>query len=529
MSDKISNRVEEAKSKLIANCENALINKLTHMYGTPKLVSTTAKLEQVQGETTSTIKFSGSIKIKADVIDDNLKNVEFDIPVDQDLFEIEDDFVTENVDSAEGVDPVESIPVSVVNAFPLQADLSLFRLVDDGSDYYKVFHPSLDSGKEIGVISKKEYPTLNSKEAVLKDILANQILRSEASNHYDLSFTGSFVEPSIEKIAVEQPSIVADEPLTVEARSYKGWDIMTDPNQLAMTRFKATNPKFPGEIAEGNSMAGIRSIIDEIEAGTFSTIKTEEIPDVAPEPEQIPEEIVAHIDNGFRRAQSSDATKVAAKKEALYSKIVNELVAHLNTLQYGSVKVITASETFDDSLTGEVVVTAELLADSPRIASIPVRVDNSSYKLPTKAVVASLIAKSRDLRAEIEATIAQEEVEALARIDEKENFYEKEADNIIHDRVTKTAAASEGGGALGYGPNEVMRVQKHFLGLPDDFKEGDTVYADGCHWQLVSKADQKLSAGEDDGSLWTFHRVAPDGKKPKHTLRANQDEQSLDK
>ena len=202
-----SARVNEAKEKLVRESENKLLSKFYTLHGTGKIASSETDLKQVAGASTSDIVFTGTIKVKANIGD---KQIELALPVTANAVEfLDDQELTALINTAETKTAADEI-MDIAQTFALQADLTQFVLEDDGSDYLKVFHPALDSGRELGVISKEEYASLQDKEAFFRNTIADQIKNSTLENHYDLSFVGSFSEPSVQAVRVESIITAAD-------------------------------------------------------------------------------------------------------------------------------------------------------------------------------------------------------------------------------------------------------------------------------------------------------------------------------
>jgi hypothetical protein len=454
-------RIDEAKEKLVRDSENKLLTRFFTLYGNGKIASATeTTLTQVAGASTSDIVFDGSITVNANV---GNKTISISLPVKANTVELIDDTELKSlVDSAE-IKTTADETIDLVQAFPVQADLSQFLLHDDGSDYLKVYHPALDSGRELGVISKAEYESLKDKEAFFKETLENQIKNSILENHYELSYAGSFSEPSIQSIQVESIITAADF------------------NKETVTK-----------------TAALEEPVEAVEEGNL---------------------FLGHQADSYRQAEEFESQKTQAEIDRLSTKLANEVVAHLRNLRYNDVKVLSV----DNSDAASFKVTASLIDEvGEKVVTFSVPVRDFSYSLPKKEVIAKLVSETADLQSKIAESITQETLDRIQDIDEAELWKENETTAAFEEeKITKTAG--EVGGVQFIGPVDVLNIDKHTLasyGIPEDMEIGEKVYADGFHWQLTSKDQNNLSKEANSGSVWTFTKVAPTEKQPEHEVKA---------
>lgn len=462
-----ASRIEEAKAKIVRDSENQLLTKFFRLFGNGTLASTSeASLKQIAGVSSSDIVFDGSIKISADVIDNKgTRKVSVSLPVKANAVEIAEDGELKAL--VEGSEIKADEVIDITQAFPLKADLAQFLLHDDGSDYLRVYHPALDSGKELGVISKEEYNSLPDKEAFFKETLENQIKNSTLENHYDLSYVGSFSEPSVQSIHVENIVTAAD----LEPRE-----------TVTKTAALVEEPAVEKEAEEENVF-------------------------------------LAHQADTYRQAEEFDTQKTQQDLDRLATKLANEVVAYLRGMNYNDVKVLSV----DNSDTASFKVTASLIdASGDKVVTFAVPVRDLAYSLPKKEVVAKLVSETADLQSKIAESLAQETIERMKEIDDAESWKETETQAAINDdKITKTAG--EVGGVQFIGPVDVLNIDKHTLasnGIPEDMEVGETIFADGFHWKLTSKDKDNLSKEANSGSVWTFTKVAPTDKEPEHEVKA---------
>lgn len=458
-------RIQEAKDKLVRDSENKLLTKFFTLYGNGKIASESeTSLTQVAGASTSDIIFDGSITIKANVGD---RTVSVSLPVKANTVELIDDAELKTLIDATEIKAESEDTIDLVQAFPVQADLTQFVLHDDGSEYLKVYHPALDSGKELGVVSKEEYNSLQDKEAFFKEILENQIKNSSLESHYELSYVGSFSEPSVQSIQIENIITSAD---------------------LESTTVTKT--------------AALEETVETVEKDA--------------EEENL---FLAHQADSYRQSEEFAAQKTQEELDRLATKLANDVVAHLRGLNYNDVKVLSV----DNSDVASFKVTASLIdAVGEKIVTFAVPVRDAAYVLPKKEIVAKLVSETEDLQSKIAESIAQETLERMKEIDADEIWKENETEAALTDeKITKTAA--ESGGILMIGPLDVLNIDKHTLasyGIPEDMEIGDVVYADGFHWKLTSKDRDNLSKEANSGSIWSFTKVAPTDKQPEHEVKA---------
>lgn len=461
-------RVQEKKETLIRDAENRVVAKFIGLYGNGVLAESKADLTQVAGKTDSDIVFDGTITVGLSVIHSKgTKGISVPVKVAASEIELpEDKELDATVEAAEEVVAEDdSAAIAIAEAFPVKASLDGFKVYDDGSKFLKIYHPALDSGKELGIVSKDEYSSLSDKEAFFKDVLENQIKNSSLESHYELSFEGTFVEPTVEVKAAAEEIVTA--------------------NDLSETK------------------------------------ETVEAPEVVVEAEDDKENLfLAHSSNGYEQSLQFEAQKTEADVRRLATQVANDMVSHLRSLKYDDVKVL-AVEQPEPSI---FQVTASLIDSAgEKIITLNVPVRDDAYTLPKKELVADLVSKTVDLQSKIGESIAKDTLEKTTLIDEIEEEQAQELEAALAPVKIEKTAGGDVGGVQFIGPVDVLNMDKHTLassGIPEDLEIGSVIYADGFHWKLTSKNKDNISKEADSGSVWTFTKVPPTDKAPEHEVVA---------
>ena len=456
-------RIQDAKDKVVRDSENLVIAKFLNFYGNGVIAESTSDLNKVEGVSTTDIVFDGTVKVTANVIHGKgTKKVAVDVSVKNNTVEVAEDADLKAL--VDGTDVAAEEVITVAEAFPIKANLGAFKVYDDGSEYLKVFHTALDSGKEIGIIGKDEYSSLQDKESFFKEVLTNVAQNPDLENHYTLEFEGSFTEPTIEYHETREVVTVNDLATEVEKTASEE-PVVEEPTQTEENLFLARQS-------------------DTLEQSVqFETQKTQD-----------------------------DLNRLATR-------LANDVVSYLRALKYDDAKVLSV----DNSDAASFKVTASLLDNyGEKVISFSIPVRDSSYSLPKKEVVADLVSKTRDLQSIIADDIAKDTIEKLNAIDENENWEKEELKAALAPSIEKTAGGDVGGVQF-IGPVDVLRVDKHSAissGIPEDLEVGSVIFADGFHWKLTSKDEQNLGKEANSGSIWTFSKVAPSDKQPEHELKA---------
>jgi hypothetical protein len=447
-------RITEVKDSLVRTGINKVVNQFMKLFGNSKLVDVSTDFKQTEGETSTSIVFEGTMTVVASVEDNQgSKKVSVKIPVKGNSIEMLDDVELKKI-VAETKPEESKIETEQTKVASLPVDLSKFEIVDDGSEFLKIYHSAMDTGAELGVIHKNEYSTLTNKEVVLKEIFENQILGSHLENHYELKFEGSFVEPQIQ--------------------------VKADLSQVK--RIDLVEPKEEVEVQK--------------------------------------DLLLAKQTEGYRLAQEVDEQKVASQKAKLESQITRELVLHLADMGFVGAKILSTDTSslnvVENSIDGSVSIKAAV-HDSGDIknVTIPIVVSASSYILPKKDVVSEFLKIAENVTLETEKQLNQEMKSKLEEINKLEDWTEKQTEAIISDSKIEKVATADSGGMQYFGPVDVLQVEKHLLGLPEDTELGTIIFADGYYWKLTDKNKNQLSKGEGDGNIWTFTKVDVPKDAPK--------------
>jgi len=255
---------KEAETRVVRAVENTFVKQLFDAYGNGKLYEVSQpNLERIEGTSTGTYAFNGKVQVSANVTDSSgLKQFKAEIPVKSSVVELLDiDDLKKIINDTEVQSPPETFDVSA-ESIPLKADLGNFRVVDDGSEYLKVYHNALDLGKELGVFHKEEYEKMDDKEASFKEILENQITHSAIESYHTLEFEGSFVEPQIEVRADETVLTSSDYKKCLNCNEQLD-DCTCDPSQTE------DDPKKHSVEAEAEEDVSLEATTDEIVDNDF--------------------------------------------------------------------------------------------------------------------------------------------------------------------------------------------------------------------------------------------------------------------
>jgi len=461
-------RFAELKDRLVRESEYKIISTLTKIYGNAKLVGSTTDLKSVEGETSTAIVFSGTVEVHATVEDaKGVHKIALPVPVQQNVTEVpEEEVITDVVNTSPvqqgpGTTFEETVTTGIVEAFPLNSSLDQFRVVDDGSSFLKVYHPALDTGRELGVVGKLDWANTPNHEAILKEIFANQV----DPNHATLTFTGSYAEP-----VIEAKEMTDEEKEEAEKQKKEAAGFMCE---------TCNQPMFNCECDEK----------DDKEAKDAS-------------------EMLSVASDSFRQNVELEASREERSKEKFTTTLVNAIASHIQSFNIGAVHVQQVDDTaLDESYNGHVRISATY---DGRILSIPVQVNGGEYKLPKKAEVITLLGGSVDTKAEEAAEFDREAIAKIEEVDALNTYNDQQVEAALEDpKPTITKTAGEFGGIQYIGPVDTIRCERHLLGLPEDTEVGTVVYADGHHWKLTQKNDveHQLGKEKDSGSTWIFEKM----------------------
>jgi hypothetical protein len=535
----IMNKFETAKERLITSAQRIAGDYIFHKYGSAHLVGDPkVELTSTEGPTGSSFVFNGSISVVA-ASDGILNQVGVNMTVNENNIEVE------------GETSVESKIEQALNAAENQsetvvASLDGFKLENNGSKYLQVKHAALAEAT-IGVVGQAEYEASKDKVSLLKSVV------KDAFPQTSIKFEGSFVEPVIEKIAAheheyqkgEHGSVVTcpcgafkftedylkENPPVVEqpVQPKESWltDVNANEPEVLMCPECETPNQF-GELCQRclNEQEERAAEGRQPEASKVYSIK-----------ENMPR---ASMTDHLAQLLQLEDQKVASANDKIKTEAVNALVSMLQSMGHGSVKVAEVSDkcwmchenkatersgghsichecakerelsTVPIKSSLDVMITVDD-AGTIKAVNIPVEIKADKVVLPKKVLVSELISKGLDINAKLSESFAQEVLNKIAAIEEKVAYETKEAEDIIAEKLTKTAGDEPK--TQFEGTNETVYLNKHLI--PADVENldiGNVVHVDGVSYKLVSKSKDQLSKGEDDASTWVFEKVQPVAK-----------------
>jgi hypothetical protein len=344
----------------------------------------------------------------------------------------------------------------------VEADLKSFSLTDNGA-YLNVSHPALHDAT-IGTVSKNEY-SKGDKQALLKSVLENKFAEFVAT--HSLKFTGSFVEPTIQPAPKEEAIIVPVEKKASEEKQIEPAKEITSDLPL------------------------LRSA------------------------------------DAFRQNVETVAFRHEDKLSRFVVSATNGLVDHLRSLRYDLPKVTEVDSSklaeSDNGFNGHIVASVSLEnSTGPKYLNLPITISASKVVYPNEKETAEFVAKGIDLRAKLEEKLALEALTAMAKVDAEEAWIKENISNILSEKTAeiKKEASDYTDGISSTAPGAHIKMQKFLLpGELADWEVGDTIYADGKKWKLVSKSDGVDSNDKNlnSASLWDFVECLPEegDKEPK--------------
>lgn len=445
-----ASRLSETKNKLIYNAERELHTFLkkervegvsilsTHIDELEITQSEESGAEVLTGKVIATINFidKGAIKIAElpiSIIESQVNTVKADIA----------SALAEAVDVEKEADPLSKTRVT--------ASKNAFKIVDDGTKYFKIYHTAAYGDLEpIGAVSKDEYEEATSREELLMEMFQDEALAWPA----EVDFIGEFIEPEIiEAVTDETPQYVVHAP------------------------------------------------------------KVEEDAEIVEENAEVPAEVYKEADKWHYKITNADRlAREATEKnfDALRTRLTQRALASFNDAwsanHLGNINIKDAQTVYDEaSGIGKVTIEAEVLdGKDTKLVPFVIDISGNSMKLPDFSNIASLL-KEAKVVGEV-ASIKKEASKACAKC-KKTNCgcgcggdaaKCKCSRKALKKKATPMAPAN-----VGY--QEVLRMPKDFL--PSSLKEGDIIEVDGLKWRLSSKSEGQLSKERDTGSHWTFTRA----------------------
>ena len=469
-------------------------------------------------------------------------------------------------------------PEDIKSDFDLQeikADLSLFELKDSGSDTLRVYHPAIDIGAELGIISKVEYGKLTNKESFFKSVLENQVLTPEIEQRHILAFEGEFVEPTVAVESVVEHVTANDYPDHVDTKAFDfsvNQDLnLGDPVQISEgnghvvkldrvqdvysseEEFNATQETYGnmGLSWEGNEIMTVFVDLGDAEVEHFVYEVNKQ--SVESQDDSLPQ---AKMTDEYEKSIQMETQKTESDYNQLSTNILNSLYSQLkHDMKFDSVSILTAK--YNDDKTTLNVYTSLHDKVGEKFVSLDIPVEGLTFKPLSNSTVASIVSKTADLSFKITEELKGEVDEKLKQIEADEAWKTGDSKDIVESKevvdkerfvaekfsdrevsegslldamdgigleskktpVKKEAASDSGGTGFSLAV-DVLNVDKHSTGLPEDTKVGAVIFADGNYWKLVCKDKSNLSKEENSGSIWTFHKVPVESvdKEPEHSI-----------
>lgn len=223
-------RLSDVKAKLIYSAERRLRPHLLKIAGAKILSTKIDSLDITEDPETGAPVLSGKVISEVAFIQGKAEKIA-SIPVT--VVEGEPEIIAKDIEAAiAAAVPAKEAVVSTASSV-VNASLSDFKVVDDGTRYLKIYHTAAYGDLEpIGAVSKEEYVTADKK------VLLSEMFKDEAvAWPADVAFTGEFTEPAIIDAAVPADTnyvVKADPAIAKEAEVDQTWNYKTtDTTRLA--------------------------------------------------------------------------------------------------------------------------------------------------------------------------------------------------------------------------------------------------------------------------------------------------------
>lgn len=322
----------------------------------------------------------------------------------------------------------------------IKADLSLFELKDSGSEYLKVYHPAIDTGTELGIISKEEYGKLKNKEAFFKSTLENHAATPEIEQRHILAFEGEFVEPTVTEEVVDEKLTANDyekKAFQDDAKMEKLWESLTDipfdedpeghSDQLLGVDWHIFGKGTPREdiweyfdINYSKGLAALKGLTDDVR-------KTEFQDDSLPQ---------AKMTDEYEKSVQMETQKTESDYNNLSTNIINNLYTQLkHNMKFDSVSILTAK--YNDDKTSLNVYASLHDKIGEKFVSLDIPVEGITFKPLSNSTVASIVAKTADLGSKISKELKGEVDDKVKQIEADEDWKLRDVKDIVdsHDAV----------------------------------------------------------------------------------------------
>lgn len=456
---------------------------------------------------------------------------------------------------------------------PIKASLDGFKLVERGDGYLLVSHSNLEESN-LGIVGKNEYAKSPNKQELLETIVKDSMAR--IANETSISFTGSFVEPVIQKKAAgcdqcdaamingvfcheqgcpnkkrkmhDEDMLDSEEGyvesknsswLTADLEEPMGdvWNLESPDQEIASQDLNSivtqaldgdvSLQEFLSNLWDGESWESIKEKL-ETEGSTWQVWWMDGVNKfMSSEVESSKSAKHVSISENMPRASMSDTLAQSiqseqqmhtAAQEKIKNEAVNSLVSMLQGMGFGSSKIAEVSMT--DSKIDAMITLDD--AGTTKVVNIPVEIKADKFVLPKRSLISELISKGLDIRAKLSESFSQEILNKIAAIEELENYKETEANSILTERLTVTKTASGYDNTQFLGDTDTLELQKHLIPNFQDLKKGDRVSDGNSQWEITDTEGHQNDKNEGSSSIWKLRKCAPpksDEKEPETKIK----------
>jgi len=442
----------------------------------------------------------GEVKVFAKALKDT-KNyiIKFPVTIKDGLVLDADLKAARRAEVAEDLESTADINVPATQGL-IYADLSEFKLEDDGTPYYKVYHPVFDDIEPIGSISKEEY-----NETVNKKPLLVNMLRAEANAEgIDIRFAGQFVLPKIEKTSTFQ---------TID----KKWEKSVTVADVELTPGVNVDTEYGEGIVENIiSEKGIKKIFVNIQGRKIALGEDEVKPVIQKQASLNMEDDREKITgpDAVRQYTEREQLKTAKQVEALTIQTERETVTHLRGLGFEDVKLHGNSrpelEERRSGYNGTIFVNVVgSLDNESKSFEVPVKIQNDARVFPDKSVIMQAFKISDfDFHAKIQNHIDKEVANKVDEVAKYAEWHEKETEAVLQNldkdvEIKKEASSVKAPKTVEYAP--ILHISKDVL--PEGLEVGDVISISGARYRVTDLDTNSISREKDSGYVVTLELV----------------------
>jgi len=379
------------------------------------------------------------------------------------------------------------------------ADLSKFKLVDDGTEHYKLYHPHVNPSEPVASISKKEYDDAVNK----KPLLVSAVRQEAGVLGIDLRFAGQFVLPKVSKMGEEEPA---------DDRGWKKGARDSNGNEIV------SGCTVEGEFGEGL----VENILkDEDGLKVFINVNNKKIMlpvcDISVKTSIQKEARVDDRDKFLIRDAVKQYTegqdlKQSKQIEALTVQTENESILHLRGLGFEGIELRGGSsaelESKRTGYHGKVTVNLEASFDNEtKEFTLPVVIRNDMRIFPKKPIIMEAF-KEGCVDCSVEEEINREIAEKIEQVNIQQEWENKETEQVLtsldkEEPIKKEASGATSPPKVHYAP--VLHISRNVL--PEDTNIGDVLWIQGAKYKVTSLSENSISREADSGSLVTLELV----------------------